>query len=86
IDEDAFLRKCLGVGRQYAMQQRLHHPESVSRELLRGALQLAANRDLVDPGRDAVREGRAAFAKEVGDVLRRVDMIRAVARGRSWPA
>jgi glycerol-3-phosphate O-acyltransferase len=86
IDEDAFLRECLGVGRQYAMQQRLHSPESVSRELLRGALRLAANRDLVDPGRDEVRDGRAALATEVGDVLRRVDMIRAVARGRSWQA
>jgi len=86
IDEDAFLRECLGVGRQHAMQHRLHNPESVSRELLRGALRLAANRDLVDPGRDQVREGRAAFAAEIGDVLRRIDVIRALARGRSWQA
>ncbi|TML96983.1 MAG: glycerol-3-phosphate 1-O-acyltransferase [Actinobacteria bacterium] len=84
IDEDAFVRECLGVGRQYAMQQRLHDPESVSRELFRGALQLAANRDLVDPGRDEVRARRDAFAAEVAEILRRVDMIRAVARGRSW--
>ena len=78
------MRECLGVGRQYAMQQRLHDPESVSRELFRGALQLAANRDLVDPGRDEVRARRDAFAAEVAEILRRVDMIRAVARGRSW--
>jgi glycerol-3-phosphate O-acyltransferase len=65
------------------MQRRLHSPESVSRELLRGALRLAANRDLVDPGRDEVRDGRAAFAAEIADVLGRIDVIRAAARGRS---
>jgi glycerol-3-phosphate O-acyltransferase len=83
IDENAFLRECLGVGRQFAMQHRLHSPESVSRELFRGALRLAANRDLVDPGRDELRQGRTAFATEIADVLRRVDVVRDLARGES---
>jgi len=86
VDEEAFVRECLGIGRQYAMQRRLHSGEAVSKELLRGALQLAANRDLVDPGRDEVRAGREAFAAEVRDVLGRVERIRAAERGRSWPA
>src|SRR5262249_42526360 len=42
VNEDAFLKKCVGIGRQYALQQRLHSPDSVSRELFRGALNLAA--------------------------------------------
>jgi len=58
----------------------------VSRELYSAAIRLAANRDLVDPGRDEVRAGREALAAEVRGVLSRVERIRAVARGRPWPA
>ncbi len=88
IEEDAFLQECLGVGHQYAMQRRLHNPESVSRELLRGALRLAANRDLVDPGREPIRDGRVALAAEIDNVLGRIEVVRALTRGEgrghSW--
>ena len=83
VDEEAFLRECLGVGRQYALQSLLHSPESASRELLRGALRLAENRDLVDPGREELRERRLAFANEIAEVLRRLDVIRELARGEA---
>jgi glycerol-3-phosphate O-acyltransferase len=79
VDEPAFLAECVGVGRQHLMQRRLDTPESISRELFRGALRLAANRDLVDPGRDELRVRREAFAAEVRDVVRRIRVIRAVA-------
>ena len=90
LDERAFLTESVGVGRQYVMQRRLDSPESVSRELFRGALRLAANRNLVEPGGDDLREARRAFAAEIEDVVRRIDVIRALARGedqgRSWAA
>ena len=88
VDERAFIGECVGVGRQYVLQLRLDSPESVSRELFRGALRLAANRDLVEPGGEDLRRAREAFAAEIEDVVRRVAVIRALARGedgrRSW--
>ncbi len=86
VDERAFLGECVGVGRQYVMQLRLDSPESVSRELFRGALRLAANRNLVEPEGDDLRDARAAFAAEIADVVRRVALVRREDRGRSWAA
>lgn len=79
VEEKAFLEECTGLAQQYRMQRRLYSPESISRELFRGALRLAANRDLVDPGRDELQDRRRAFAAEVRDVVRRIGVIRALA-------
>lgn len=75
FSKSEFLDGCLGVGRQLLLQGRLHGPESVSQELYAAALQLAANRDIVDPGRDEVRVAREAFLAEVQEVLDRVAHI-----------
>jgi glycerol-3-phosphate O-acyltransferase len=75
FDEPAFLAECLGVGRQLLLQGRLHGPESVSRELYAAALQLAANRDIVDPGREEVSTGRERFLTEIEEVQGRVSHI-----------
>jgi glycerol-3-phosphate O-acyltransferase len=75
LERDAFLAECLGSGRQLLLQGRLLGPETVSRDLFEGALRLAANRDLVDPGRDEVRAGREAWLAEVRDVLERLVRI-----------
>jgi glycerol-3-phosphate O-acyltransferase len=79
IEERAFLRECLGDARQRRMQQRLRSPEAISIELFRSGLALAANRDLVDPGREPVAEGRRALAAELADVVRRLETIRDLA-------
>ena len=47
-DRDAFLDECLAHGRQLLLQGRIQGADSVSRELFATALQLAANRGLVD--------------------------------------
>ena len=64
IDEKAFLDECIAVGRQYLLQQRVLHPECLSRELFTNALRLAANRELVAPGDEALAERRRVFAAE----------------------
>jgi glycerol-3-phosphate O-acyltransferase len=73
--EKAFLDECSGVGQQMLLQGRLHGPESLSRELFASALKLAANRDLVDPGREELVERRRAFAEQLRDVVARVIRI-----------
>jgi glycerol-3-phosphate O-acyltransferase len=75
VETEAFLKECIGVGRQMLLQGRIHGPEAVSRELFANALKLAANRDIVDPGREEVRQRREAFLAEVRDVVARVERI-----------
>ncbi|HYO36414.1 MAG TPA: glycerol-3-phosphate 1-O-acyltransferase, partial [Geodermatophilus sp.] len=73
--EPDFLAECSGVGQQMLLQGRLHGPESLSRELFAGALRLAENLDLVDPGRDELARRRQGWAARVRDVVGRVGVI-----------
>lgn len=75
IDRDAFIKECLGVGQQFLLQGKLHGAESVSAELYASALRQASNRDLVDPGREAVSTARDAFLEEIEEVLARLTRI-----------
>ena len=79
VEERAFLRECLGDARQRRLQQRLRGAEAISTELFRNGLALAANRDLLDPGREPVAEGRRALAAELGAVVGRLETIRTLA-------
>jgi glycerol-3-phosphate O-acyltransferase len=86
VDEKEFLAECIGVGRQYRLQQRIHSEESISKELFRGALSLAAGRGLLEggPGDDPglladVARRRDAFAAELREVADRIDSLRRLA-------
>jgi glycerol-3-phosphate O-acyltransferase len=79
VIEKEFLAECVGVGRQYRLQGRTRSPESISEELFRNGLKLAANRDLVDAGREELGAGREAFADELRGVVDRVNTIRDLA-------
>jgi glycerol-3-phosphate O-acyltransferase len=72
VVEKDFLDECAGVGQQMLLQGRLHGPESLSRELFAGALRLAANLDLVDPGREELARGRRAFAERLAGAVANV--------------
>ncbi|MBA3908248.1 MAG: glycerol-3-phosphate acyltransferase, partial [Pseudonocardiales bacterium] len=83
VVEKEFLDECGGVGQQMLLQGRLHGPESLSRELFASALKLAGNRDLVDAGRDELRERRQVFAAQLRDTVAgvaRIDEIDAAQR------
>jgi glycerol-3-phosphate O-acyltransferase len=69
LDEKAFVDECVKVGLQQQVRGRLVAAESVSGELFHGALRLAANRGLDD------RASREAFAREVADVDRRLNVL-----------
>ena len=79
VEEKEFLSECIGVAHQYRLQHRLHSPESISKELFRTALRLAANRGLVDPGGEELAQRRGAFAEEVRGEVRRVRAVRDLA-------
>ena len=75
LAEKEFLDECGGVGQQMLLQGQLHGPESLSRELFSTAMKLAANLDLIDPGREELAERRQAFAARLRAVVGRLVMI-----------
>ena len=85
VDEKPFLDGCIGVGHQYRLQQRIHSGESISKDLFKNALSLAAGRGLLaDPGRDpevaaGIARKREAFAAELREVVERLDSLRRLA-------
>jgi glycerol-3-phosphate O-acyltransferase len=79
VDEpDAFIKRCLGLGEQRRRQHLISSGEAVSIELFRSALQLAENRGLLD----RAAAGRAAFANELRDLVRRVHVLAEIDRRR----
>jgi len=75
VDAAGFVSECTGLGRQYHLQQRIRSASSVSQVLIRTALDLAANRGLLDPATPDVAGARRAFAEEIRGVIRRIDAI-----------
>lgn len=75
VDAAELVVESLGVAQMKLLQHELHSPESVSKDLFSGAMQLAANRDLLDaaPG---VQERRIALREELKDAVRRVQSLR----------
>jgi glycerol-3-phosphate O-acyltransferase len=90
VDEAAFLDECIGVGRQYRLQQRIHSAESISKELFRSALALASGRGLLagpgdggcppDSGGGSRQRQPGADASALADVARRRDAFAAELR------
>ncbi len=78
-DEKQLLQECLALGKQYRMQRRIAAEESVSQLLFGNGLKLAANRGLLERGS---AEQRLAFARQLAEVLDRVDRIAALAAAR----
>ncbi len=81
LDEAAFHKRCLGLGKQYHLQRRIRNAESISKVLFETGLKLARNRALVEPTVD-VMERRRLFAEELRDVIRRVDQVGGFAANR----
>ena len=74
VEQDELVRECLGVGQQYHLQRRIVSGEAISAELFRNGLKLAANRGLLEAGGSEVAEGRAKLARELHEVLRRLEI------------
>ncbi len=82
VTEPAFIATCLGLGKQYTLQRRIHSQESVSKVLFSTALRLARNREAVAPGGADIVERRRLFAEEIRRALRHIDVISALGAAR----
>jgi len=81
VEEEAFLRECLALGRQYVLQRRMRQ-ESISKTVFASALRLARNRGLGGPGGAELGARRGAFARELREVMRRIEGVEALVRAR----
>jgi glycerol-3-phosphate O-acyltransferase len=75
LNEDGFLRECLGLGRQWLLQGELTSAESVSLELFKTGLALARHRGLEGPGGTELALARQTFSEELRATLRLVDAV-----------
>ena len=78
VEEDDLLADSLAVGQQWALQRRVASAESISLELFRTALALARHKGLIEGG-EGVGSAREAFAAELRDAVRRVNIIGEIA-------
>ncbi len=89
VDEDDLIDECVGVAQQRVLQRQIHSPESVSKDLFRGAYRLAGNRGLLEAREGESAESlagrRLAFAEELAAAVRRVGVLRSLATGQPQP-
>ena len=74
IDVAGLRRRAMDLGKQYALQGRIHTEESVSQVLFDAAIKLAENRKLFKAGPDMV-ELRNTFARELRQVVQHLQAI-----------
>ena len=79
IGEKDLTNKALGVGRQYAAQNRVRSNEAVSALLFATARQVAADQHLLEPAAD-LDERRTAFRDELRGILGDMDRVEQIAR------
>lgn len=82
VDQDELVNNCLGVAHQDWLQHRLHSPESISRDIMQGAVKLAENRGLLEVDGEALDMRRRAFAIELRHAVDRVAIVRTAALAR----
>lgn len=76
LDGDALVAESLGVAHQRWLQQDLHSPESISKDLMSGALRLAGNRGLLGPGGDELIASRQELADELRAAVAAIAVVR----------
>ena len=78
LTEDQCVTKALKLGQQAYLQRRISSPASIGKLLFKNGFKLAEHRKLTAGGGQEVASGRKALAMEIRDVLRRLELIRAL--------
>ena len=77
LTEEQCVSKALKHGHQAYLQRRISSPASIGKLVFKNGFKLAQHRKLTEGGAD-VADRRKAFAAEIRDVLRRLELIRAL--------
>lgn len=81
-DEKGFLNRCLKYGRQAYLQRRITSEESIAKLLYTNGTKLAQNLGLIGDASGDLQGRRVAFAREIRDIGRRIEIIDALAAQR----
>ncbi len=81
-DEKGFLTRCLKYGKQAYLQRRITSEESIAKLLYTNGVKLAGNLGLIEDTSGDLHGRRVAFARELRDIGRRIDLIDAMAARR----
>ena len=78
LTEEQCVTKALKHGHQAYLQRRISSPASIGKLVFKNGFKLAKHRNLTEGGGAELASGRKALAEEIRDVLRRLELIRAL--------
>ncbi|MEM1113544.1 MAG: glycerol-3-phosphate 1-O-acyltransferase [Pseudomonadota bacterium] len=78
LERDDCVEQALKLGRQAYLQRRISSESSIGKQLFKNGFQTLQHRKLTDSGPDKLRDERKDMALEIRDVLRRLEVIRAI--------
>ena len=78
LEQQDCISQALKLGRQAYLQRRISSESSIGKLLFKNGYQMLANRNLTEGSDDSMQEQRANMALELRDVLRRIEVIRAI--------
>ncbi|MEM6581583.1 MAG: glycerol-3-phosphate 1-O-acyltransferase [Pseudomonadota bacterium] len=78
LTEQHCINKALKLGQQAYLQRRISSPASIGKLVFKNGFRLAQHRKLTTGGSPKIGQDRKAFAAELRDVLRRIELIRAL--------
>jgi glycerol-3-phosphate O-acyltransferase len=73
MEEDAFIERCMSYGKQAYLQRRISSEASMGKLLFGNAWKMLVSRGLVDSA-----EGRSRQAEALNQLIRRLEVIRAL--------
>ncbi|MCB1677667.1 MAG: glycerol-3-phosphate 1-O-acyltransferase [Halioglobus sp.] len=82
LEETECINRALRLGRQAYLQRRISSPASIGKQLFRNGFQLAQHRQLTGRGDAHTVGARLELAREIRDVLRRIELFRAIGVAR----
>ncbi|KAA1189528.1 glycerol-3-phosphate 1-O-acyltransferase [Pseudohalioglobus sediminis] len=70
--------EALTYGRQAYLQRRISSESSIGKQLFKNGYQMLQSRGLTEGGTDSLKEERRELARELRELLRRIEVIRAI--------
>jgi len=78
LEKEACVNDALKLGRQAYLQRRISSESSIGKLLFKNGFKMLQSRNLADCSDSKVAEKRMELARELRDLLRRIDLIRAI--------
>lgn len=78
LEQADCISEALTYGRQAYLQRRISSESSIGKLLFKNGYQMLKSRNLTEGGKESLKEQRLELARELRELLRRIDLIRAV--------